>query len=292
MTDVDARQNSAFDRVQLRGAHMNWWQVAGLDRSIGADRTLMLRASSFDEACDRAAEHDIVVYTDAVKAVTEDGEGEKLVLNQLVEFTRKRRLAKITYVKLGEITHTIRVVEVYHLLEASTGLLVYCAQVNPVTGDQPWRNFRLDRILAVEDGGAEFSARMPTSIDQGELRDFWEVKAQQEQQETPGEVAISIGLSVAAVSVPAKEVGSAGDRYVAAFLEKLSDAKLQVREKNELVALASKLKKSQMKVAHARILAHLLEDLASDGDINAADNRLIKRVMTVMHEIGWAPVVE
>jgi predicted DNA-binding transcriptional regulator YafY len=271
---------------------MRWWQVAGLDRGLGVDRTLTLRAESFDAACNRAAEHGIVVYTDSVAPLTDGNSGERRVLESLVDFTRKRRLVKLTYVKLGEITHTIRVVEVYHLLEASTGLLVYCAQVNPQPDDRPWRNFRLDRIIAVEDGGNTYSARMPTSIDQGELRNFWTVKDQEESGQTPTGDSLSINLSATKGEVTLKTGPTHVDRYVSSFLEKLDDSKLQARDRSELGTLAANLKKAQVKVAHARILAHLLDDLASDGDISAADNRLIKRVMSAMYEIGWAPTLE
>lgn len=260
---------------------MEWWQVAGLDRTLGVDRTLTLRAQSFDDACNRAADHEIVVYSDQVRPLTQDGQGERLALEGLFNFARKRRVVRLTYVKLGEITHTIRRVEVYHLLQASTGLLVHCAQVEPPTEDQPWRNFRIDRILAVEDGGLEFSARIPVSLDHGEILDYWQVN--------DGQPAMAGHATTNArrASTPTSSV----EAYVRTFLECLSDAKLEASEKKLLAEQARGLKKSQVKVAHARILAHLLEDLVADDNLSGADNQLLKRVMKVMDDLGWAPTL-
>jgi predicted DNA-binding transcriptional regulator YafY len=99
---------------------------------------------------------------------------ERRLLDQLVKLAEGNRLVMLSYAKPGEAVSTDRLVEPYHLQESGAEkLMVRCWQLEPPIVDRAkWRNFRLDRILRLADGGSTFQPRCPVTIHCGEVSPF------------------------------------------------------------------------------------------------------------------------
>lgn len=96
-----------------------------------------------------------------------------LILSQLTQLTRDRRLIRLHYKKPFEIRATSRLVEPYHLTSFDGQLMLCAWQVEPAV-DESWcgRTFRLDRIRLLEDAGKTFTPRYPITLDQGIVQPF------------------------------------------------------------------------------------------------------------------------
>src|SRR5215218_5388086 len=89
-------------------------------------------------------------------------------LKQLSALAESRRVARLTYKRPGEFAPHDYLVEPYRLQRTPGGVAVHAWQLSPPPQDRPdgWRDFRLDRVTLVADGGQTFRPRMPVTIAQ------------------------------------------------------------------------------------------------------------------------------
>src|SRR5436190_15771464 len=90
-------------------------------------------------------------------------------LEQLSKLAQARRVARVTYKRPGEPAPHDYVVEPYRLQRTTGGPAVHAWQLSPSPPpDRPdgWRDFRLDRVTLVADGGRAFQPRMPVTLPQ------------------------------------------------------------------------------------------------------------------------------
>lgn len=187
------------------------------------------------------------------------------VLNQLVGLSARTRTALIHYLKPGEASRTERVIEPYRLQESGGNLMVQCWQIAPIIQDhQKWRNFRLDRIAHIADGGTTFTPRCTVTLCHGEVKAFeW-------------------GHN------PAQTLGAAAE-YFAYMEQTMLDGKITPDEIIRAQALGSGLAMDERRGMHAQLFRNVLEEVLKDSAVSDKEARYLKGVREFLAVLGWAP---
>ena len=187
-------------------------------------------------------------------------------LSELVGLSSKCRTALIHYLKPGEDRFTERHIEPYRLQETGSGnLMVQCWQLNPIILDHhKWRNFRLDRIIRIADGGSTFTPRCAVTICDGEVRAFeW-------------------GHD------PAQTLGPAAE-YFQYIEQSMLDGRITPDEIKRARELALPLSVDQRRGMHAQIFSNVLQEVLQDSDVSEKEARYLSGVREFLSVLGWAP---
>lgn len=186
-------------------------------------------------------------------------------LDTIVSLARSGRTSRIFYQKIGQKIPHPRVIEPYHLISHEEILMVRSWQVDPeVEGTHCWRNFRIDRIKDVSDGGVTYAPRTAVTICDGDVREF---AASHKKSVRTDPVAI----------------------YRAHLLEAISDKALTELEVQRAQDLARKLPKKKIKLVHTQVFAEVLFDVLLDHDISDDEDDFLGSLRSFMDTVGWAP---
>ncbi|HEX7009045.1 MAG TPA: WYL domain-containing protein [Phycisphaeraceae bacterium] len=174
-------------------------------------------------------------------------------VERLAQLAHQRRLAKLVYQRPALTDLRPRWVEPYSLAEGRSTLLVLCYQVRPEQ-TAGWKNFRIDRIISVEDGGRTFLPRAP------------------------------ITLSPDQVVRRAKPFADYAQR-----LEEIAiKGRFTQRDFDELYPLAQKMPPRQLRWLHADLLRDVLEEVLIDDVLTDSDARYLHRLSAFLKRLGWS----
>src|SRR5215217_6344816 len=91
----------------------------------------------------------------------------KELLERLAALAAAGRLVRLGYRRPGEAAATAFLVEPYRLHLPATGPVLHAWQLDPPPeGRGAWRDFRLDRVMSVDDTGLAFTPRVPVTLPQ------------------------------------------------------------------------------------------------------------------------------
>jgi len=213
-----------------------------------------------------AAEQADVAATPTMRQIpVASARGTDDVLAEIVRFAESRRLTCIAYQKPGEWSDTQRFVEPYRLQESTASLMVQCWQVDPAIEDRcKWRNFRIDRISSVCDGGRTFEPRIPITLGTGEVTAF----------EWGHEPAVILG--------PAAEYFN--------FVESaMLDGLVTADEFAKAQELGGRVSMDERRGAHARVFANVLQEVLQDSAVSDKEAAYLAKVRAFLSRLGWAP---
>jgi len=194
----------------------------------------------------------------------------RAAIDTLVALATKHRLVCIQYRKLSNQAPTMRVVEPYRFVESpSTGsMMIQCWQVKPAP-DAPerpcWKNFLVDGIEDVSDGGDEFKPRRPLALAWGEVTDFMQQR--------------EIGIARSKIA----------EEYRRQFLAAIRDGRLDDDERRQLEELSDELPTAKKKVIHAQVFQDCLFDVLLDHKVDAEEDEFLSEVRSFMDSLGWSP---
>lgn len=187
-------------------------------------------------------------------------------LRELCNLASQYRLAFLCYQKPGEDSTTDRVVEPYRLQESGGNLMVQSWQVKPEIGDKSkWRNFRIDRITRVGDGGGTFKPRCAVTIHQGEVEAFkW-------------------GHD------PVQTTDIAAGYYLRKIEKSMLDGHITPNELMACKSYGSALSPQARKGVHAQVYSNVLQEVLMDGEVSEKEERYLRGVREFLSQLGWAP---
>ena len=203
-------------------------------------------------------------------------------LEQIAALADARRLARISYRRPGDFAPQEFLVEPYRLQRTASGAAaVHAWQVSPELEGRPeaWRDFRLDRITAVEDGGHVFAPRIPVTLAQ-------ELPAAGAGG-TGGAPAVAAGFHWWGAR-PVASMGPAED-YFRHLETSMLDAKVTRDEMTLARSLGDRVEAHERKAAHARVYANVLHEVLQDGRISHREELYLKNVREFLEQLGWAP---
>lgn len=186
-------------------------------------------------------------------------------LAEIVRLAGARRVVCLAYQKPGEWSDTRRFVEPYRLQESTASLMVQCWQLDPTIEDRcKWRNFRIDRITSVGDGGRAFEPRIPITLGAGEVTAFaWGHE-------------------------PAVTQGAAAEYFN--FLESsLLDGLVSQDELERARALGARVEPDERRGVHARVFANVLQEVLQDAAVSDREAQYLAGVRSFLATLGWAP---
>lgn len=216
-------------------------------------------------------------------------------LNEIIRLARDRRVVRLGYKRAGETAPTEYLVEPYRLHDAATGPAVQCWQLSPAPeGRSPWRDFRLDRITSVADGGGTFEARAAVTLGT-ELAPFGERRI---TAGDPPTAAVVTSAEGAIASAPAsftrwghRQIGSLGPagEYFHQLEAAMLDGQVTADEMAVAAELSNRVPPDQRKAVHARVYANVLHEVLEDGRIAHREELYLARVRELLVRLGWAP---
>jgi hypothetical protein len=185
---------------------------------------------------------------------------------QTLDYIRRsgasQRCVLIDYEKLGG-ERSRRVVEPYLFQHSGDNLMVCCWQVNPDCGeDDAWRNFRIDRITAVADGGVAYTPRRAVNL--AEAREF-------AMDVQPGGTLDSV------------------NEYFSHVWAAMGDARFTVVERDRAAELAARLSPAQVRAVHAQLLRDALQECLLDGEITDYEMEFLEKARRFLKRVGWVP---
>lgn len=187
------------------------------------------------------------------------------VLSALCGLAEKSRVAFLLYRKPGEDGCTERHVEPYRLQESGGNLMVQTWQLKPAIGDRTkWRNFRIDRIQSVADGGSTFSPRCPVTIHLGEVNAF----------EWGHDPVQTLGPAV---------------EYQQCIEDAMLDNRVTPSEIAQAKTIGIKLSLAQLRGVHGQVYCNILQEVLRDGEISQQENEYLAGVRMVLAKLGWEP---
>jgi hypothetical protein len=183
----------------------------------------------------------------------------------IVDCAAQRRLIRLVYQKVEDTSGIERLVEPYRFQESHGNLMLQCWQRDPESTDYTcWRNFRLDRILELGDGGATFEPRCDVTICRGEVHAF------------------EMGVEPIQTSGPTVDYGS--------FVERaMLDGRLTAAEAGEAEQLKGQLGIGDVRAAHARAFLNVLQEVLKDGVVTDVEEEYLGRARRFLKRLGWAP---
>jgi hypothetical protein len=204
----------------------------------------------------------------------------RATLEEIVSLAEARRLVRISYRRPGDFAPHEFVVEPYRLHRTASGAAaVHAWQVAPELEGRPeaWRDFRLDRITAVEDAGQVFSPRIPVTLGQ-------ELPAAGAARVTP---TVATGFHWWGAR-PVASMGAAED-YFRQLEQSMLDGKVTRDEMALAQSLGERVEPHERKAAHARVYANVLHEVLQDGRISHREELYLKNVREFLAQLGWAP---
>jgi hypothetical protein len=190
---------------------------------------------------------------------------ESRTLTVIVGLAREQRMALLTYLKPGEDSSSQRLVEPYRLQDSHGNLMVQCWQVDPEIPDRAkWRNFRIDRIRAVSDGGRTFTPRCEVTLCNGEVSAF----------EWGHDPIQTLGPAAA---------------YMRLIESAMLDGKISEKELAECRAAGVAVPIDERRGAHAQVFSNVLQEVLTDGQVSDREERYLAGVRKFLKSLGWAP---
>ena len=185
-------------------------------------------------------------------------------LNELMKIAARQTMAVIGYKKPFDAEASVRVIEPYDLQQHCGNLMVRAWQVDPdVSRTDAWRNFRIDRILAVSDSRQPFKPRCRQRMLDGEVSD-WKM----EEESFPTDP----------IEIYEKSVNDA-----------LRDRRVSKEELEAIKRARRGLSDPEMRAVHARVYADALNELANDDDVDSVEMKYAKDLRQFLEHLGWAP---
>ena len=202
-------------------------------------------------------------------------------LHDLAMLARDRRVVRLGYRRPGEARPAEYLVEPYRLHRPSGGALLHAWQASPppqAEGRSPWRDFRLDRIASVADGGHAFEPRTTVTL--------------------PGDVAAATAGPPDALQTQAaspaslwsdERIGdvSPADAYFRQLESAMLDGQVTPDEMTLARDLAAGLDPAQRNAVHARVLAAVLNEIAQDGRVSHREEIYLGQVRELLGQLGW-----
>lgn len=185
-------------------------------------------------------------------------------LDYLCEMGRVSRRVGIHYQKYGG-EQSRRIVEPHQLQRNGDALMVVCWQFDPdIGGSDGWRNFRVDRVLSVGDGGSHFTPRCTLNLDVQTARQF-------SMDYVPGGSCLEMNVYY-------EFVGAA-----------MADRKFTADERVRAEELAARLSPAQVRAVHAQTMRDVLQECLMDGEISDTEADYLESVRRFLKRVGWAP---
>jgi hypothetical protein len=217
-------------------------------------------------------------------------------LKQIAALAQSRRVARLTYKRPGEFTPHDYLVEPYRLQRTPGGLAVHAWQLSPPpqAGRDGWRDFRLDRITLVADGGQAFQPRMPLTLPQeaGGPAPAAGHPAVPAPPNPVGGPAPITGRSPEAFHEwgerPVAKMGPAED-YFRYLEDAMLDAKVTPEEMTLARSLGDRVEPHERKAVHARVYANVLHEVVQDARISHREEIYLRTVRDFLEKLGWAP---
>ena len=216
-------------------------------------------------------------------------------LYEITRLARDRRVVRLGYKRAGETTPSEYLVEPYRLHDAATGPAVQCWQLSPAPeGRTPWRDFRVDRITSVADGGRTFEARAAVQLGT-ELAPFGERRITSKDPAIAAAVTSAQGAVTAAPSNfnrwGHRQIGSLGPagEYFHQLEAAMLDGQVSPDEMAVAAELSNRVPPDQRKAVHARVYANVLHEVLEDGRIAHREELYLAQVRELLVRLGWAP---
>lgn len=210
-------------------------------------------------------------------------------LEQAGELARAGRVIRLSYRRPGDAGPNEFLVEPYRLHRATSGgAALHGWQLSPAPEGREgaWRDFRLDRITSVADGGRTFTPREPVTL-------HHEAAALAGQPAGPSSEASESGAAPAGVfhgwgEQAIAAMGPAEDyfRHVEAAM---LDGKVTPEEMELARSLGERVEAHERKAAHARVYANVLQEVLQDARISHREELYLQNVRQFLGELGWAP---
>ena len=185
------------------------------------------------------------------------------------------RVVRLTYRRPGEGAAGEYLVEPYRFHDGAGGPALHAWQLEPAPEGRAegWRDFRLDRVTSVSDGGRTFEPRAPVTV----ARDL----------PAPGPATGGPGFK----GFGERPIAAMGDAD--AYCRQIEEAMLDGRVTEEEMALAEALRDrveiDERKAAHARVFASVLHEVLQDGRISHREELYLQNVRAFLDKLGWAP---
>jgi hypothetical protein len=143
--------------------------------------------------------------------------------------------------------------------------MVQCWQLRPETTDHTkWRNFRVDRITSVRDGGGAFVPRIPVTLCDGEVTAF----------EWGHEPAVTLGP---------------GAEYFNYLEAAMLDGVVSPDELAIARELGMRVPDAERRGVHARVFANVLQEVLQDSEVSEREIAYVAGVRKFLDALGWAP---
>lgn len=194
------------------------------------------------------------------------------VIPEIVRLAEEGRAVRVGYQRPGEPAAAEYLVEPYGFHRSHAGPVLHAWQLEPARdGPDGWRDFRLDRITSVSDGGRSFEPRIP-------------VTAGHDAPQPAGGGRSFTGFG----DRPIAAMGDTEDYFrqiESAMLDgNITDAEMALAE-----GLGERVEIHQRKAAHARVLVSVLQEILQDGRISHREELYLRNVRTFLERLGWAP---
>ena len=216
-------------------------------------------------------------------------------LKEITRLARDRRVVRLAYRRAGETAATEYLVEPYRLYDAATGPAVQCWQLSPPPeGRTPWRDFRVDRVTSVADGGRTFQARAAVQLGT-ELAPFGERKITARDAGADAPITSTQNTVTAAPTSfnrwGHRQIGSLGPagEYFHHLEAAMLDGQVSADEMAVASDLSARVPPDQRKAVHARVYANVLHEVLEDGRIAHREELYLAQVRELLLRLGWAP---
>lgn len=189
-------------------------------------------------------------------------EGRDARIGQYIrDMGEQNRCVRIDYTRYDGDS-SVRVVEPYQFLHHNGNLMVCCWQVDPDNGGDNWRNFRIDRMNGVDDGGSHYTPRRSVQL------------------RTASEFGMDVEPTGSLVTV---------NNYYQHIWNAMADGKLVNNEKEFAASVATGLSPNQVRAVHAQIFRDVLQECLLDGEIDWRESEHLAKVRRFLKKLGWAP---
>jgi hypothetical protein len=198
------------------------------------------------------------------------------VLRDIARLAAQKRLVRIGYRRPGAQAALDKMIEPYRLHRLASGPVVHAWQVSPVPEEaSPWRDFRVDRIESVNDGGAAFEPRIPVTL----------------PQDIEGAGAIEAPALPPLARWSDRPIENVGpdEEYYRQLESAMLDGKVEPGEMAMAEELGRRVDPSHRKSVHARIYAAVLHEVVADGRISHREEIYLRQVREFLSRLGWAP---
>lgn len=199
-------------------------------------------------------------------------------LKSILRLAQDRRVLRLGYKSPGEATTTEYLVEPYRLHRTPNGPALHGWQLEPApAGRSPWRDFRLDRVTSVADGGRTFEPRIPVTAHL--------------ENESGNSDPLTGSMHALFHQWSERPVDAAGpaEEYYRQLETAMLDGQVTREEMKLAEELARRVEPEERKAVHARVFANVLNEVLQDRRIAHREELYLKQVRRLLSDLGWAP---